>query len=155
MRSNMNVKRWWAVLLALAVCGCYGRVHEQKHYVLHTDPSKGGVDVIASETAAALNLKTSVANFPTQGGAATHNIELYGHGFSIFIQSAADQQCYSPDPNRRMTFDMGLYDVNIAKTGFLPARSLIKEMADVLSARASEHGATLTDQKVQCGPAKG
>jgi hypothetical protein len=150
----MNAKIWWSILLALGVCACSGRVPEQKHYVLHTNPAVGGVDVIASETASALKLKTSKANFTMQGGAVSHNIELYGHGFSISIQSSADQQCYSPE-NKRMTFDRGLYDVNIARTGFLPGRSLIKEMADALSARASQHGATLTDQKVQCGPGKG
>jgi hypothetical protein len=146
----MKYTRCWIIFLTLGVCSCSGKISEQKHYILFTDPARDEIDAIASETAIALNLKTSVANFPTMGGGKTHNIELYGRGFSIFIQSAADQRCYSRDQIRKSTYKSGIYDVNIAKTGIFLGRPMVNEMAGVLSVKASRHGATLTSRDIHC-----
>lgn len=142
--------RQWFALLALGVCACTGRVPGQAVYLLYTGGMRGDVDAIASEVAADLHLKTSVATFPMEGGAVSHNIELYGGGFSIFIHSAADQQCYSEDKTIR--FNKKIYSVIIAKTSFLPHRSRVKEMAKAVSLHATQRGAKLTGEKAQCPP---
>jgi hypothetical protein len=153
--QTSHARRSLGIILMLVACGCSRRVPEQKSFKLYTDVSAhGSVDLIARGTAETLHLKTSVADLPIEGGAVSHDIELYGHGYSIFVLSADDQQCYVPGVPRRPTFNKGLYDVTIARTGFLPDRSHVREFTAALSRQAIAHGGHLTERQPECAVAE-
>lgn len=138
-----------AALLACASCSAERRP-EQKNFKLYTNgQSPDEVQTLARETAAALSLKISAATFLMEGGALSRHLELYGHGFSIFIQSAPDQQCYTPD-RQPISFHRGIYDVTVARTGLSLGHSRITELSAVLAETAKRHGTILTDKPVRC-----
>jgi hypothetical protein len=137
------------VLLSGSACSVGSRP-EQQLYELHTNPALAdSMEDIAVETAAALSLKISAARFQQEGGATSRNMELYGHGFSIFIMSAADNHCTVVGPEVKTTFSKGIYDVVVARTTLFPAKSRIRDFSAALKEIARHHGAMLTD-KTKC-----
>jgi hypothetical protein len=117
---------------------------------LYAGPAgRSTLDAFIDDTQSALRLSKIVSDLPVSGEVA-HHVELYGAGYSIFVINAPDQRCYVSGLPTKITYNKGIYDVVVARTGLLPPKAQISEIVGVLEGRAHVHGVRLSTQDEAC-----
>jgi hypothetical protein len=146
MRKNL-----WALAFAVAVSGCAPMMPKQLHLTLITKPeSPMSVDAIVSGVSSRLDMKVSTANFDLADGNRMRNFEIYKGSTSIFIQSAADQHCYSSKAAGHPAFHAGKYDVSLVQTSVLGPHIRFDVLESVIEQEAKRQAASITDVAQSC-----